>query len=372
MALTLSYNDQKTKIPYIYFDKDNSTFSLKDANGFIETHIDYILDPKTDYLVEDYELVFLHNAYFSAENDIFEVYIDVPDIRIGWILPIQALFSKEHDKAQNEHFLKYAFVAFNKLLLNHENFKNKIQNYTPSSAFTLEDFYPKDLIVLIICKEKKELVQNFSIENYLPSLATYGYYNYKINDNKKPIENYADIDDYFLNLRKGRQRVALKKMNILYSENFYIRELYKNLLNGILHPLMRFHYLYQIIELMLEDLYEADFNKNIEDYSNKKLTRNDLRENLVSLNERKRLNRIITENAVEETIKTDLFQECNKIITNFDKNASEVSDALYDLRNLVMHNFRMITEKKEYINNLDYVNFRFELLINELLINSKM
>lgn len=373
MALALSYINQKIKIPYVVFTKSDgeSLFSLKDVDSLIDLNINYTLDPQTDYLVEDYNIVFLHNPYFNAENDIFEVYVNEPDTRIGWIFPLQALLSQEHDKAQNEHFLKYAFVAFNILLLNHDNFKIKEQNYSATTIYTLEDFYPKDLIILIVCKDKLSQIQNFKISKYLPSLASYGYYKYKINDNRKPIEGYNDIADYFKELRKNKQRITIKKICNLYSDNFYIKELYKNLLNGELHPLMQFHYLYQIIELMLEDLYEVEFNKSVEEYASKKLTRNDLRENLTTLNERKRLSKIINENTIEGSIKTDLLQECLKILVEFDKNATELPDALYDLRNLVTHNFRLITEKQEHLKNLDYVNFRFELLINELLINFK-
>ncbi|PKL85312.1 MAG: hypothetical protein CVV22_08590 [Ignavibacteriae bacterium HGW-Ignavibacteriae-1] len=371
MALALSYNEQQLKIPYVTYDKSLSTFFLKDVDGLVELSINYKLEPKTDYLVEDYEIVYLHNPYLNAENDIFEVYVNEPDTRIGWIFPLQALLSNEHDKATNIHFLKYAFVAYNKLLLNHENFHLRSHNYNPSISLSIEDFYPKDLIILIISKSQKALVNNFSIEYYLPSLTGFGYYIYKINDNKNPIHNYQDIENFFVNIRNDRQRITLKKMCNIYSDNFYIKELYKNLLNGVLHPLMRFHYLYQIIELMSEDLYEVEFLKNIDDYSNKKLTRNDLRENLTSLNERKRLGKIITENSIEQSIKTDLFQECNKILIDFEKEANDSPDALYDLRNLITHNFRKITEKQEHLNTLDYVNFRFEILIKDLLINFK-
>jgi F0F1-type ATP synthase delta subunit len=371
MALALSFNEKQIKTPYVTFDRGLSAFFLKDVDGLVDLSISFRLEPKTEYLVEDYEIVFLHNPYLNAENDIFEVYLNDPDTRIGWVFPLQALVSDEHDKASNVHFLKYAFVAFNKLLLNHENFQINNLNYSPSISLSLEDFYPKDLIILIISKDKKSLVNNFSIEDYLPSLSVFGYYIYKINDNKKPINNYQEIEDYFINIRVDRQRLTLKKMCSTYSDNFYIKQLYKNLLNGVLHPLMRFHYLYQIIELMSEDLYEVEFLKSIEDYSSKKLTRNDLRENLTSLNERKRLGKIITENSIEQSIKTDLFQECNKILTDFEKEANDSSDALYDLRNLITHNFRKITERQEHLSTLEYVNFRFELLINELLINFK-
>ena len=370
MALSLLFDNLEVKTPFVTFDEDSLLFSVTDSDKAVEWNIQYTLEAKTDYLTDDFQLVFLHNAYLYAENDIFEIYLHEEDTRIGWIIPLQALMSNEHDKSGNAHFLKYAFVAFHKLLKNQEEFESSSPSFSPTSNYTLNDFFPKDIIILVICNQKINVINDFSIYNFLPSLANYGYYTYKPKDNKVPIENYPDIEKYFNAIRLNRGRITLKNSCNFYKENFYVNELYKNLLNTVLHPLMRFHYLYQIIEIMLEEIYESEFNRNLSEYSENKLTRNDLREKLIKLDERKRLKKIFNENGLDNSLKIDLEHECKKILFEFkNDDSTQTSDLLYDLRNLVTHNFHKFTGKQEHLNYLDHVNFRFELLLNALLIN---
>lgn len=49
-----------------------------------------------------------------TENSIYQVL--VKNQRIGWIFPVQALLSRDHDYAKNSFFLKYAYVAICLLL----------------------------------------------------------------------------------------------------------------------------------------------------------------------------------------------------------------------------------------------------------------
>ena len=84
--------------------------------GEYAAEVEYELDIYPDYENVDYSVHLFHNDYLNAENDIFQLYDYSSNTRIGWIFPIQALLSQDHNYAENEHFLKYAYVSFKKIV----------------------------------------------------------------------------------------------------------------------------------------------------------------------------------------------------------------------------------------------------------------
>jgi hypothetical protein len=122
-------------------NNEQTYFELFDVQNSIKIYIDYVLTPHTDYELEDYSLFILKSFELNRENDIFQVYEKVADLRIGWIFPIQALVSNKHGCAENEHFLKYAYVAFYKLLLNQEDYSHFTPSIEQIENYKLTDFY---------------------------------------------------------------------------------------------------------------------------------------------------------------------------------------------------------------------------------------
>ncbi|MCO5385371.1 MAG: hypothetical protein NHB14_05855 [Desulfosporosinus sp.] len=92
----------------VTFSTEDNTFLLE--NNKEQFNIEYVLKPYTDYNPDDYLVYGFLNKYGYAENDIFQVVeknlkrSENGNGRIGWIFPLQALISNEHDFAGNEHF----------------------------------------------------------------------------------------------------------------------------------------------------------------------------------------------------------------------------------------------------------------------------
>ena len=161
---------------------EQTYFELSDVQNSIKIYIDYVLtiyrdnNNNTDHKHEDYSLFILKSFELNKENDIFQVYEKVADLRIGWIFPIQALVSNKHGCAENEHFLKYAYVAFYKLLLNQEDYSHFTPSIEQIEDYKLTDFYGDNIIILILFKTNIQKIANFNIDNYLASLYSHSYY----------------------------------------------------------------------------------------------------------------------------------------------------------------------------------------------------
>lgn len=121
-------------VAFQYNDADN-IFEIKDAedNLICEYYPELKLD--AEYNPQEFECHLLKNDREDySENSIFQVYASKK--RIGWIFPIQALMSEQHDYVENRFFLKYAYVACYWLL---ENIKCDNQRF--SEKVELSDFY---------------------------------------------------------------------------------------------------------------------------------------------------------------------------------------------------------------------------------------
>lgn len=134
--MVLKFKDSEEEICSIRYIKEENIFYLLDVGNktVCECCPKLNLDPKYD--PSQYRYLFLHNERDEySENSIFQVYVGQQ--RIGWIFPIQALLSNQHDYVNNPFFLRYAYVAFC-LLLNDIKSKNEKEI---SSEIFLKDFY---------------------------------------------------------------------------------------------------------------------------------------------------------------------------------------------------------------------------------------
>ena len=89
---------------------------------------------------------------------------------MGWIFPIQALLSDEHDYAENTFFLKYAYIAIY-LLLNNIDEENVRKS---SEVLKITDFYSEDAIIFVLCKSNCKQINDFCYEDYIVDLFGHG------------------------------------------------------------------------------------------------------------------------------------------------------------------------------------------------------
>ncbi len=153
----------------------------------------------------------------------------------------------------------------------------------------------------------------------------------------------------------------------------FIINLYENYLKKLDHHLIRFHLLYQIIEYLITNKFSSQFEDLLLKYNNNQITKNNFIEKIYEIrNERKNIRNIFEQlnfydNSFEKDIKIDLERDAKDFLEEFNIEVkSNLGDLIYDIRNIIVHNYREIT-KNESLELLDKITYEFEILVNYLI-----
>lgn len=347
------------------FNSNEFCFELSDSSG-IKVYIDYVLALSADYKPEDYSLFIFKSWILNGENNIFQAYEKDINERIGWIFPIQSLVSTDHKYVDDPHFLKYAYVTFYKLLMNqeqHETFTTYLQT---TDSYRLTDFYGNDIIILVLSNTKIQKIENFHIDNYLTSLYSYSYYYCQ------PIDNFKRIGCRASFQSPGDTRLILQRNSIYLQGEVYLHRLFKSLLKTEEHPLVRFYLLYQVIELIIEIIFQKSFLEKINTFQNN-TDRNiyELKESIAYISsEKERISKLITslEKYFDGNTKTNLLLYCNDLLISFNSETkTSLALALYSVRSLIVHKFRKLPE--ENLPKIAEINQEFENILIKIILN---
>lgn len=355
-------------------------FELSDVQNNIKIFIDYVLTLDSEYKPEDYSLFILKSWVLDKENDIFQVfdkefYKEPNRVRLGWIFPIQALLSNEHQYADNKHFLKYAYVAFLKLLKNQEEYTTFNPLFSKiTNNYKLTDFYGEDIIILVLCNSPLQKIDNFQVDNYITSLYSYGYYFCQPIENLKEIDTRSDSEN-----PTGKNLILQKNSSCLQKED-YVYRLFKDLLKNEEHHLVRFYLLYQVIELIIQIVFERKILEEIKNFNNnpdKNIRK--LKEKIDNIStEKKRVSILINDDV--KINNPNLLISCNELIKLFNDDDSNEKDdiskkqdlggALYDVRCLIFHQFRKLPDKI-LEEKLREINKEFENIVIKIILDYK-
>ena len=369
---------------------EQTYFELSDVQNSIKIYIDYVLtiyrdnNNNTDHKHEDYSLFILKSFELNKENDIFQVYEKVADLRIGWIFPIQALVSNKHGCAENEHFLKYDYVAFYKLLLNQEDYSHFTPSIEQIEDYKLTDFYGDNIIILILFKTNIQKIANFNIDNYLASLYSHSYYYCEPTENIKKINTCQPTEDLNeiknrANLKSsGNTKLILQRSSKYLQGESYIDRLFKSLLKTEEHHLVRFYLLYQVIELMIQIVFERKILDEINKFNNnadKNIRK--FKEKIDNISTEKTRVSILINDYVKIN-NPNLLISCNELIKLFNDDDSNEKDdiskkqdlggALYKVRCLIVHHFRKLPDKI-LEEKLREINKEFENIIIKIILD---
>lgn len=295
--------------------------------------------------IEDYQVYQMYKTNFS-ENDIYQVYEKDLNDRIGWVFPIIALSSNKHSFANNKHFKCYAYVAYRTLIAN--------------STDEFIEFH-ENTMILILYKSKLASIPNFQIKDYLPSLFQYGYLT----------KNIDDLNNSFKAINSFR--IEIQSISDKLKQEDYPFELFNDLIFEK-HPLVKFHVLYQNIELLISKILLNEINLLSQNIERKKVYTRDIGrklENFVA--ESKRISKLLSDYSSLKDNFVDLLKtECNNLLVLLGKSEEteeNIDRSLYAVRNFIVHDYRNIP--RAYHNNLVQINCYFELFITDLLINYK-
>jgi hypothetical protein len=189
----------------------------------------------------------------------------VKSFRIGYIFMLNALLEPENSPF-NEHTFSFAYYSFEKLVSGEASCKPKIP-HEKKDEYNLADFYETELSCVVICDQNTESVQGFNFEHYLFDLFLYGF-SYVMDQNKKiRINNSAFIADKFETIKStssvDKQGLNITKAPFTQSEISYPITLIKSLISEESHFLTRFHTLYQVFEMLIDDILKSEIKLQI-------------------------------------------------------------------------------------------------------------
>lgn len=351
----IKYKDCHNAYSSIMFDEGKNAFQFSGEQlNILEYNPVLKLDP--EYSPQNFSYLLLSNESSGCtENSIYQVAVEKQ--RIGWIFPIQALLSKEHDQASNPYFLKYAYIALYLLL---QSIDEEDQRQLPEEI-CLEDYYDSKKIILVIDKENTSKLHSFSMENYFVALFQHGY----SCSGKGNIFTESPLveDQTKINLKRLSPDLSMvPNINFIFKEQLPIAE----------NEIIRFYLCYQIIELLISIVFEDMFNSLLAKISEDPETLFDQRDNLSKIAGEKHRIKVLFSNYASciTSHQTDLDIACQKLLNRNGKAiANQYYENLYSVRCLLVHRLYILSPDSYEV--LRDINKAFLNVITDILFSFK-
>lgn len=365
LKLTNIGNDSEVALDKVEFIEENDVRYFRVSNSeSIGVNFQYIPISTSSWDKERYEIYLFENSYLNAENDVFQVYEKtISEERLGWIFPITILESNENDYREFSNLNHYKYVAYQKLF----ELEFSITARDNANEFLKLSEVFGNVIVCILCKETIKKINDFKFQNYLLSFYKYGYLLFSGFTKSKAIYDRTA----FVTEMRNSSRVNLTKANFDITTNEFTKSLFIEHLLQSDNFLVRFIFLYQIVEHFIDEFSETQFNEHIENYQSKKLAKNDFRESInKSATERELVTDLFNTTLIQKELKEEFISEVNFLYNDIGRVTKKNSfpDKIYNIRNLVTHSLRELTAKSESMKKITEL---FERIIIDLLTNYK-
>ena len=287
---------------------------------------------------DDYELRALSKSDY-IENDIYTVHLEKTDSdnRLGWLIPFNALSSKEHKCSDNPHFENYVRVAAAFL-------KNGNQ-----------DLYDEDNHFLILNKKRLRSLDIDSVEQLVASIRKYGY---QWGENNKDVYRNPLLVSPRDKETEPDKLIVVKSVNIQSIDDKYFFKLFYDYMPNQKDLYARFLLIYQCIELLVESQFVESVNQLIK----KKNSLGSIREEISKKSkERSLINDLFSRAGLNKKLDSE---ELDLIKEMFGEHRSEnyysellSAGMIYDIRNALVHSyhkydldhiFHKLVDKLEY------------------------
>ena len=295
-----------------------------------------------------------------AENDIHCVKVisseaGVQDFRIGWLFPYASLTSTEHDFAENPHFLFYAFHAYVEIL-NDETVRERLLEGDSFLDIINEKVSNNKNILLI---ENANLKQNTKLKELELSLYMYGYTYGAVINSSKFLSCVKDDNNTIL-LRRCKQ--VLNSLRDSYI-SCYIDDFLSTYI-GEKNAFILFLFIYQLFELLLDDVLITKLKALIEKLDKGTASTRQIDRQLQDSTESKRLATILESSNIKKGNYKNLKKLCNDFIPERESDF-DLPECIYQVRNRVVHRFRMVANDEMAMKNIndELLLFTLELLI---------
>lgn len=297
--MRIKYTDSEKEYVSSRYDSEGNIFNICTVNG---DSIEYrpTLRLINEFNEDSFRFFLLNNeSPACTENSIFRLYFD--DKRVGWIFPLQAIYSAEHDYAENPHFLKYAYIVTVHLL----KIISDVDSRETPEDFSLESYYDGSKCVLVYDINNCAQIDGFDIDLYTVSLYKYGY-------------SFSGKGNMDAVLPDGveRKNLKLKSISSELKEIPYINLLFKTQFPTAENEIIKFYLYYQIIEVLISLIFEDQFRSHIRILSEDSERLFDIRDELNQLgNEKNRVKMLFCQYA--QGIDTQYITDFNTAATSF-------------------------------------------------------
>lgn len=308
--------------------------------------------------------------------------------KIGYFFRLDALFEKEILQL-NPHLYPYAYYAIEHLFSSEISLQTKTYELSSNSPL-ISDFFDEDTIILVICNEYVNVINDFTISNYLAPLFLNGFVKF---ENTKGIDVFNEtplIKNNFNGIKNierpdGAYVLKITSPIDLLSKESFIPYLYEYLLQYKSDSITRFITLYQVIEISISKIFHLKVQTKVCANLNS-LTSFQLKEFLGDIQKEK--SRIVAlfndyarpsaplENHLKEAIKDFFIHVIDPDYADSIKNAAyTLADVFYDYRNKLVHNYRLVhtpgIDNQATQNKMKLVNDLTEIFISEIISNFK-
>ena len=295
------------------------------------------------------------------ENDIYVVYLKrngEDKRRVGYLIPILAIESEEHDFSDDAHFWRFCNVAI-RLLFDKGN-KLKLYpdlNIDNSHDVVLSQLLGNDTAILVLSES------NFDIKKVFPSLVSSGFVFQ--DSNILSINKYSSSEKLESIKKSFYIKCISNDLNLMKDEIYSLLQLYLSQENNV----FRFFILYQIIEILITEIFNNTKEQLLDDITNGDI--NKIRDTIkIYSDESKRIARLVDKYSRQafsdgnsDNIRNSCFDFLKIYESNYDK--SGFNSYIYDIRNRLFHNFR--THDKEIEDKLELVVNDFVKLLPDIL-----
>ncbi|KPY00718.1 hypothetical protein NLO85_02145 [Pseudomonas savastanoi] len=321
-------------------------FKLSDSKGLYE---DILLStPLTlncEFSNKEFEVFFLAKKDI-LENHIYQIYDDSRKARIGWCIPVNALDSADHDFADNVHFQKYAFAAIkNSISSINDSIFIKKPDLSSSLQLRFSDLFHPSTAILIISKETLLANQIFEIERVTPSLIRHGYVR---------LTNTSPDDITLKGTDPEGDKIHLKVTSSDLGNHQVIDSLLHSAFAYETKPLLCFFYIYQIFELLLEEIYQTEQSRIVDDLiiaaGDSSKAKEALEKAQRISSEKKRIGLLATEYSKQHGTLANLKTSCNILLKLMGRSeGTTFEEYFYSIRNFLFHQYRDFPSSQEQL-----------------------
>ena len=339
MALSYNVDTHQFELP---IDGDSVTLLISFPFGDKDSHGNVF------EVGEDNTFSFQEWTKDVAENDIHCVKVisnekGIQNYRIGWLFPYAALTSTEHDFAENPHFLFYAFHAYVEILKDRQVLNRLLEGVSFESI--IDEKVANNKNVLII--ENTNLLQNTKLKELELSLYMYGYtQGVSINSSKFLQSVNDDVNTIVLR----RCKDVLKPQSSSYISS-YIDDFLSTYI-GENNAFILFLFIYQLFELLLDDILITKLKELIDKVDKGTASTRQIDRQLQDSTESKRLAAILDNSKIKKANYKSLKKLCNDFIPERE-NDFDLPECIYQVRNRVVHRFRMVANDEMAMKNIN-------------------